>query len=409
MGEKTGAYEATVTSDPAIFTAEKLKPFDAVVLACVYLEGKLFKVPRDLTEKDKPIYEARQKALLDFVESGKGLVGIHNATCTALGWPEFHKMIGGTHHGHAWHAHQSVPLKLDDPKHPLNAAFGGEGFAVNDDIYVFTTPYSRESLHVLLSVDVPKAPPSFTADRADGDYPVSWVKAHGKGRVFYTALGDNPATFQHPKFLRHLLDGIQFALGDLKADTAPGKPLPVNPEFVLMKGWTPLFDGKDLEAWKLDDKQKTSWRVEDGILRYDGKSPTLWTKEAFGNFQLRVDWRLPRVGDSGVFLRTGRQLNIWTWSMGSGEMWEYRTAAKTDEERKMYTPTLNADKGVGEWNTFHVTLVGDRVTVLLNDREVISKAHMKGIPAKGPIGLQQHGDSLEFKSIYIKKVEPSDK
>jgi hypothetical protein len=262
---------------------------------------------------------------------------------------------------------------------------------------------------VLLSVDVSKAPASLTADRADRDYPVSWIRTQGPGRVFSTVLGENPATFAQPKFLRHLLDGIQFAIGDLKADAAPGKPLAARTDFVAMKGWTPIFDGKDLSNFKLDDKQKDSWRLEDGIIRYDGKTASLWTKEAFGDFQVRVDWRMPRRGDSGLFLRTGRQLNIWTWSMGSGEMWEYRTSAKTDEERKQYTPSQNADKPVGEWNTFLVTLIGDRVTVLVNDREVISKAHMVNVPAKGPIGLQQHGDPLEFKSIYVRKIEPGGK
>jgi hypothetical protein len=78
-------------------------------------------------------------------------------------------MIGGTHHGHAWWAHQTVPVKLDDPSHPLCAAFGGKGFDVQDDIYYFTTPYSREDSHVLLSVDTAGAPKSMTDDRPDGD------------------------------------------------------------------------------------------------------------------------------------------------------------------------------------------------------------------------------------------------
>src|SRR5262245_51624242 len=83
IGEKTGAYEATVTSDPSVFAADKLKAYDAVVLACVYLEGKLFTIARNPTNPDK-VFESRQKALLDFVESGKGLVAIHNASCPAL-------------------------------------------------------------------------------------------------------------------------------------------------------------------------------------------------------------------------------------------------------------------------------------------------------------------------------------
>ena len=404
MGEKTGAYAATVSSDPNVFSADGLKDYDAIVLANVYLESKLYKVPTDLKPQDKPTYEARQKALLDFVNGGKGIVGVHNAACTALGWPEYNQMIGGTHGGHAWYAYQSVPIKLDDPKHPLNVAFGGAGFAVNDDIYLFTAPYTRESLHVLLSVEADKAPETLTAERPDGDYPVSWARAQGSGRVFYTALGHEPATFQDAKFLRHLLDGIQLALGDLPADTPPGKLLPAKAGFAAMEGWTPLFDGKDLGAWQASDPQKQHWLVEDGVIRYDGRAGSLLTRQSYRDYMLRVDWRMPRTADSGVFVRDSRQLNIWTWAMGSGEMWEYRTSAKTDEERTPYTPKSREDRPVGEWNTFLVTVQDDRVTVLLNGREVISQAELRGARKQSPIGLQQHGDPVEYKSIYIKEL-----
>ncbi len=406
LGEKTGAFEATIVSDPKALSADGLKGFDAIVLANVYLESKLYKTPRDLNPKQAPEYEARQKALLEFVRGGKGLVGIHNATCTALGCPDYQQMIGATHHGHAWYAHQEVPLKLDDPQHPLNAAFGGKGLTVKDDIYTFTAPYSREALHVLLSVDVAKAPESMTAERPDGDYPVSWVKPYGGGRVFYTALGHEPATFQNAAFLRHLLDGIQFALGDLKADASPGKPLPAKADFAVMKGWTPLFDGKDLAAWQVDKNQEKSWVVEDGIIRYDGKSGTLRTKQSYRNYRLRVDWRLPRKADSGVFVRDNRQLNIWTWSMGSGEMWGYRQGFKPKDkgERNPYTPASNEDRAVGEWNTFLITCRDDKVTVVLNGKEVITDALLKGTKPRSPIALQRHGDPIEYKSIYIQEL-----
>ena len=402
---RTGGYLATITSDPDVFSADKLRGFDAIVLANVYLEGKLFKVPRDLKDSDKPKYAARQKALLDFVSSGRGLVGIHNATATALGWGEYNRMIGATHHGHAWHAHQTVPIKLDDPKHPVNAAFGGKGFSIQDDIYTFTSPYSRKNVRVLLSVDTANAPPSMTAERADGDYPVSWVKTHGKGRVFTTSLGHNPATFQNPAFLRHLLDGVLFAMGHFrttKAPTAPGAPLPAKAGFTTMAGWTPLFDGKDLGAWAVSGSQKAHWLVEDGIIRYDGRAGSLRTKQSFGDYVLRVDWRLPRKADSGVFVRGNKQLNIWTWSMGSGEMWEHRGGFRGPGANP-YIPSSCEDRAVGEWNTFLITVKSNRVTVLLNGKKVISDAVLKDKDTS-PIGLQQHGDPIEYKSIYIKPL-----
>jgi type 1 glutamine amidotransferase len=327
LGKKTGAFDAVIATDPKVFDSpEALKDFDAIVLANIYLERKLYRTPRDLAPNEKPLYEARQKALMDFVNGGKGIAAIHNATCTALGWPELNAMLGATHAGHAWWAHQPVPVKLDDPQHPLNAAFAGQGFTANDDIYAFSAPYGREGVRVLLSVDGEKAPESMTAERCDGDYPISWVKAAGQGRIFYTSLGHAPATFQDAKFLRHVLDGIQFALGDLKADASASKPLLPKSDIKPTGGWAALFDGKDLSAWSVSDAQAKSWLVEDGIIRYDGKAGTLRTKQAFENYMLRVDWRLPRQADSGVFVRDSSQLNIWTWAMGSGEMWEHRGA-----------------------------------------------------------------------------------
>ena len=400
LGARTGAYEATITSDCGVLSAEGLKGYDAVVLANVYLEGKCYKVPRDLKDADKPIFEARRKALLAFVADGKGLVGIHNAACEALGWPEYNRMIGGTHRGLAWYAHQAVPVKLDDPASPINAAFGGKPFEVRDDIYQFAGPYSRDACHVLLSVDAAKAPAGMTADRPDRDYPVSWVKACGKGRVFYTALGDSPATFADAALLAHLLAGIRFALGDLAADTSPGKCLPAEKGFTPMPGWQVLFDGRNLDAWRASDQHKQSWVVDDGIIRYDGKAGTLQTKESFKDYVLRVDFRLPRKADSGVFVRDSMQLNIWTWDMGSGEMWEHRRGAATGP----YVPTSREDRAVGDWNTFLVTVKDDRVTVVLNGKEVISGAELKAKSKAGPIGLQRHGDPIEYKSIYIKPL-----
>jgi len=402
LGRKAGAFEATITSDAGAITAAGLAAYDAVVLANVYLEGKLYTVPRDAKDAAAKQYAARQQALLDFVKAGRGLVAIHNAACEALGWPEYNRMIGGTHRGHAWWAHQAVPVKVDDATHPLTAGLGAGGSTIEDDIYLLAGPYSRRGCRVLLSVDAAKAPASMTAERADGDYALSWVKPYGQGRVFYTALGHNPAAFEDAKFLTHLLAGIQFALGDLPADASPSEPLAAKAGFTTMKGWTALFDGTDLAAWKVSDEQAKSWVVDDGILRYDGRTGSLMTKESFGDYDLRVDFRLPRKADSGVLVRSGKQLNIWTWAMGSGEMWELRGGAKTDQERQQYIPKTREDRPVGEWNTFLVTVRDHRVTVVLNGREVITKAQLVGVKDTSPIGLQRHGDPLEFKSIYIK-------
>ena len=173
------------------------------------------------------------------------------------------------------------------------------------------------------------------------------------------------------------------------------------------KGFRPLFNGTDLSGWKADEKAKAHWRIDDGVLKYDGKNTHLWTQESFKDFVLKADWRLPAKGDSGIYLRgsSKAQCNIWVSALGSGEVWGYRTDTKQPEEvRKACTPKKVADKPVGEWNTFIITMKGDRLTVVLNGEEVISTAQLPGVKASGPIALQHHGNPIEFRNILIQEL-----
>lgn len=211
MGRETGAFSATITDNPAVFTDETLKPFDAILLSNTtgnWLVPKGQKV-------DDQTQQARRQAILDFVRGGKGLVGWHSASDSQYQWQEFGKMLGGYFDGHPWH--QKITVKLEEPDHPLLAAFGGKSFEVTDEIYQFKDPYSRDNLRVLLSVDND----SINADkgkRKDKDFAVAWIRSEGKGRVFYSSLGHREEIFRNPLVMQFYLDGIQFALGDLEAD-----------------------------------------------------------------------------------------------------------------------------------------------------------------------------------------------
>ena len=172
------------------------------------------------------------------------------------------------------------------------------------------------------------------------------------------------------------------------------------------KGFEPLLD-EGLSKWKADEKLKAHWTLDDGVLKYDGKASHLWTKDSFEDFVLKVDWRLPARGDSGIYLRgmSKAQCNIWVNDLGSGEVWGYRTDKNQPEEvRKACTPKKVADKPVGEWNTFVITMKGDRLTVVLNGEEVISGAKLPGVKPSGPIALQHHGNPIEFRNILIKEL-----
>jgi type 1 glutamine amidotransferase len=215
IGEKTGAYTSVVSDDMAMFQPDKLNEFDAV----------FFNNTTGLKFQD----EAHRKALLEFVDGGKGIVGSHAATDNFNNWPEGAAMMGALFAGHPWY---EAPVKLDDPNHPLLKVFEGKGFWFRDEMYKFRDPYSREKLRVLLSFDMSKLPAN-APTRKDGDNAIAWIQQVGKGRVFYCSFGHDGRIFREPKILQFYLDGIQYALGDLKADATPSAKLSPQPKPAL--------------------------------------------------------------------------------------------------------------------------------------------------------------------------------
>jgi hypothetical protein len=220
-------------------------------------------------------------------------------------------------------------------------------------------------------------------------------------------------------------------------------------------GFVSLFNGKDLSGWKLPEGDGGHWKVVDSVIDYDAGSQAkgdknLWSEREYGDFVLRLDWRLKEApfinksipyilpdgthakdvhgkelrfplpdADSGVFLRGNGdyQVNIWCWPIGSGEMFTVRTAAKTPPElRAAATPKHQADKPVGEWNHFEITVKGKTVTVVLNGTTVIPGATIPDLPEKGRIAFQHHGSKnaqgdwtgppslVQFKNIEIKEL-----
>lgn len=215
LGRKTDAFQAVVSDDPRLLLGDRLPQFDALVMNNIH-EPNPF-LPEDFAQRTgeqkaaaRKFDEAVKQSILDYVRSGKGIVGIHAATAAFQSWPEYGEMMGGYYGGHIY---QEVAVKLDDPQHPVNACFGGKPWRINDEIYIFREPYSRERLHVLLSLDLDRM--DDPGKRSDKDYAVSWVRGYGRGRVFYTTLGHAAETYWNPLFLRHMLAGIQLAIGDL--------------------------------------------------------------------------------------------------------------------------------------------------------------------------------------------------
>lgn len=214
-----------------------------------------------------------------------------------------------------------------------------------------------------------------------------------------------------------------------------------------------LLDQNELSKWTDPARHQGAWSIKaleqpvtsilgsfDHYLHYQGSSPArdkdLWTKDSFANFILDFNWRWsgegqglrprpvldPTTGsakrdqdgneiteevieyDSGVYLRgnTRSQVNLWNWPCGSGEVWGYRTDPNLPQEiRADLTPKVKADSPIGEWNAMSIILINDRLTVFLNGQAVIEHAELPNLPKKGPIGLQNHGNAIDFADLQL--------
>jgi type 1 glutamine amidotransferase len=277
LGKHTGAWTTDTAWDPAVFTADNLKQYDAIFLSST--TGCFLDDPNDQATTD-----ARRQALLDFVRSGKGVAGIHatgdsyhGTSCGGGGaaragaagragraggraggnaarggranftplppcshrndgpggggqalWPAWNQMIGGYFKFH-WVYPSPITVKIDDPSNPINAPFKGQAFDTIDEVYTFAQDsWSRKNVHVLTSIDYSQMTDCQKgleeSPRTDHDFGLSWIRRDGQGRVFYEALGHSETIYyNNPAMLEHLLAGMQYVLGDLKADDSPSQ------------------------------------------------------------------------------------------------------------------------------------------------------------------------------------------
>jgi type 1 glutamine amidotransferase len=225
MGKKTGAYEPVFTTDVESLRPENLKQFDAIC----------FNNTQGVITSDN----ALRQSLLDFVASGKGFVAFHAGGAATFvqfpkydQYPPFGEMVGGYEDGgHPWSPNDTIRLHVEDPKNPINKVFNAEDFTMQHQVMQFRHGYSREKVHVLLSIDVEKSDYDpvrrrvLAERRVDKDFPMSWIKKYHKGRVFYSVFGHNADINWNTTILTHHLAGIQYALGDLKADDTPSANL----------------------------------------------------------------------------------------------------------------------------------------------------------------------------------------
>jgi type 1 glutamine amidotransferase len=237
LGDKTGAYEVVESQDIEIFTPERLREFDAVVLNNSCSDRKHRHLFLDVLEdnvadpsfSDRGRYvdlseaERREKAaaleqnLIDYVAHGGGLAMLHGALTTFNESENFSRMAGGSFHFHP--RQQAVHLEVVEPGHPLVAGFGSETFSHWDEPYIYNGDYPNKNFRPLLRMNSRNLP-NDARIQADTWY-AAWIKPHEAGRVFYMSPSHNAQSFEDPRLLHFMLSGIQYAAGDLKADDQP--------------------------------------------------------------------------------------------------------------------------------------------------------------------------------------------
>jgi hypothetical protein len=209
----------------------------------------------------------------------------------------------------------------------------------------------------------------------------------------------------------------------------PLEPLTKGPHNTPPEGFTALFNGKDLTGWKglvanpekrakmdkealaaaekkATEKAVQHWKVIDGVIEYDGKAMSLCTEKKYGDFEMYVDWKIHKGGDSGIYLRGSPQVQIWDpakWPVGSGGLY--------NNKKNPSKPTECADNPIGQWNRFRILMVGEKVTVWLNGCKVVNNVTMENywnrkipIYPEEQLELQHHGSHLWFRNIYIREI-----
>jgi lysophospholipase L1-like esterase len=195
------------------------------------------------------------------------------------------------------------------------------------------------------------------------------------------------------------------------------------------KGYVQLFNGIDLTGWKglvedpekraamtpeelaerqkaADEEMRATWSVQDGVLNFTGEGHSLCTARDYQDIDMLVDWKISALGDSGIYLRGAPQVQIWDpaqWPQGSGGLY--------NNKKNPADPLVKADNPIGEWNRFRIIMKGEKVTVYLNNVLVVDNVVLenfwnpeKPIYDSGQIELQNHGNPLSFKNVFVREI-----
>ena len=400
IGRQHDAFDIDITRDASILTTDILKRYDAVVF---YTTGEL------------PMNADQRTTFLQFIRNGGGFVGIHSATDTFYDWPEYGELIGGYFDNHPWR--EEVSVRVEDNTHPATRHLA-ERFQINDEIYQFKK-WSRDRVNVLMSLDTQSVDTTKdSVHRNDNDFALAWSHSYGEGRVFYTALGHEEAVWQDDRFQRLIVNGIVWAIGDVRNTTDTE--------------WKPLLDEQVVSTWRGYQRESMpdGWQMVDGALARVGDAGDIITTDQFENFELRFDWKVEHGGNSGIFFSVGEDGAV-AWHSGP-EYQLLHNAGHPDGKAPItaagsnyavHPPIADMTRPVGEWNRSRLRVNRGHVEHWMNGMYLLSyqigdtewqrrvtdskfsELPLYGQSRRGHIAIQDHGDPVWFRNMRIKVLD----
>jgi type 1 glutamine amidotransferase len=241
IGKTSGVFE-TVNSQDAIasLTRENLAKFDAVFF---YTTGSLL-----------PAGDPRE-ALLEFVKQGKGFIGTHSATDTFHDFKGYTGLINGRFAGHPWGSGTTCSFVNHEPSHPVVKMFDSE-FQWKDEIYQYND-YDQKSVRVLYSLNMAKTNP-----KRPYLVPVCWVREFGEGRLFYTNLGHNEATWKDAKYQEHLITGMKWATKMIDGPATPNPEVQQAEHNRAIVAFAASVAGKDAAPYLAKASANAQWLAD---------------------------------------------------------------------------------------------------------------------------------------------------
>ncbi|MFI2346028.1 ThuA domain-containing protein [Streptomyces sp. NPDC019443] len=376
---KDGNITVDATEEAGQFTTSNLARYDAVVF---------------LSTTGDVLGAEQQKAFENYVATGGGYMGVHAAADTEYDWKFYGGLVGAYFASHP--QIQPATVRVEDHTHPSTTHLE-DAWERTDEWYNYRTN-PRGKARVLATLDET----TYQGGTMKGDHPIAWCQTYEGGRAFYTGGGHTKESYAEQAFRRHLLGGLRYATGQVKADCKP------------QTGYRPIFNGTTLEGWKQAGPGK--FNVVDGELRTEGGMGMLWYQaKELKSYSLKLDWKLAGDDNSGVFVgfpasddpwsavNNGYEVQIDATDAAdrtTGAVYGFKSADIEARDRVLRPP--------GQWNSYEIRVQGEGLQVFLNGVKINDFTNTDPVRSleDGYIGIQNHGadDQVSFRNIQLREL-----